>query len=126
MNYNELMKNRYDKYAQSGDYTFDQPQVQEEAAPQAQAPATATEKGMAGAASAVSKGGGGMDVISQGLMASGNPYAMAAGLGLSAANSIVKGRNERAQQRYQAELEKINQRQQAISKMAQIGQGLRA
>jgi len=126
MDYNQLMKNRYDKYAQSGDYTFDQPEVQEEAAPQPQAPATATEKGMAGAANAVSKGGGGMDVISQGLMASGNPYAMAAGLGLSAANSIVKGRNERAQQRYEAELKKVNERQNAIAKMAQIGQGLRA
>jgi hypothetical protein len=55
-----------------------------------------------------------------------NPYLLGAGLGISALSSIQKGKNQREQQKYQAELEKYNQRQQAIARMAQISQGLKA
>lgn len=129
MDYNELMKNRYDKYATSGDYNLGKPDLEETPAAPPAAPAkeaTSGQKGMMGAAQTAAQGGGAMDIVNQGLMASGNPYAMAAGLGLSAANAIVQGRNKRAQEKYQAEVDKINKRQEAINRMAQIGQGLRA
>lgn len=52
--------------------------------------------GAAGGAAALSaaKGGSTDDVVTSGLMASGNPYAMAAGLGLAAFNADTKAKNE--------------------------------
>ena len=130
MDYNELMKNRYQKYANSGEFDLGTPEVTSEVpeapAPVAPAKQTATEKGTGAAMQTAAQGGGAMDILQQGLMASGHPGGMAAGLGLAAANSIVQGRNQRAQDRYKAEVEKINKRQDAINRMAQIGQGLRA
>ena len=128
--YEDVMKERYAKYANSGDFNLggEQPAEQAPAAPVAP-PAkemTATEKGSGAAMKTAAAGGGAMDILNQGLVASGNPYAMAAGLGLSAANSIVQGRNQRAQDAYKAEVDKINKRQEAINRMAMIGQGLRA
>jgi hypothetical protein len=64
--------------------------------------------------------------ISTALMASGNPYAMGAGLGLQTLGAMKKGENERIQNRYADEIKKINARQSAINKLAQIGQGLKA
>lgn len=59
-------------------------------------------------------------------MATANPYAVGAGLALQTASSIKKGQNQRQQQKYLAEVEKVNARQNAINKMAQIGQSLKA
>jgi len=127
MDYNELMKNRYDKFASSGQFDLGTPDLEETPAPAAPAKElSAREKGIAQGVQTAAQGGGAMDIIQQGLMASGHPAAMGAGLGLAAANAIVQGRNQRAQDKYKAEVEKINKRQEAINKMAQIGQGLRA
>jgi hypothetical protein len=127
MDYEEVMKNRYNKLLESGDYNFDKPNLEDTPAPAAPAkPATSMEKGMEGAMQTAAAGGGAMDILQKGLMASGHPGGMAAGLGLAAANSIVQGRNKRAQDKYEAEVKKINARQEAINKMAMLGQGLRA
>jgi hypothetical protein len=130
MDYNELMKERYAKYANSGDFNLGGEQPDEEAPAAPVAPPakemTATEKGSGAAMKTAAAGGGAMDILQQGLMASGHPGGMAAGLGLSAANAIVQGRNQRAQDAYQAEIKKINERQDAINRMAMIGQGLKA
>lgn len=131
--YEETMKNRYDKYANSGEFNLGGEQPAEEAPAAPAAPVappakelTAKEKGTKQAVQTAAQGGGAMDILQQGLMASGSPYGMAAGLGLSAANAIVQGRNKRAQDAYNAEIDKINKRQEAINRMSMIGQGLRA
>ena len=82
--------------------------------------------GAMAAGKTIAQGGAPEDAVAQGLMMSGNPYAMGAGLALQTASGIKKGQNARAQQRYEAEVERVNARQNAINKMAQIGQGLRA
>ena len=82
--------------------------------------------GAAAAGKTLAEGGKPEDAISQGLIMSGNPYAMGAGMALQTASAIKKGQNQRNQQRYLAEVEKANARQTAINKMAQIGQGLKA
>ena len=127
MDYEETMRKRYENFQNSGQYDLGKPDLQETPAPVAPAKElTGKEKGIGAAAQTAAQGGGAMDIIQQGLMASGHPAAMGAGLGLAAANAIVQGRNKRAQERYDAEVKKINARQEAINKMAQLGQGLRA
>lgn len=84
----------------------------------------------AGVQSAMANGGSPLDMAGSGMtsagMLSANPYLVGAGLGVSALSSIQKGRNQREQNRYLAEVQKYNARQSAIQKMAQIGQGLKA
>jgi hypothetical protein len=67
--------------------------------------------------------GGGLTTMGA---ATANPWLMGAGLALSTAGSIKQGQNQRAQQRYQAEIKKLQDRQDAINRLAQIGQGLKA
>ena len=75
-------------------------------------------------------GGSAMDVGAGGLTAAGmysaQPWLVGAGLGLSALSSIQKGKNQREQNRYLAEVQKYEQRQNAYNKLAQLGQGLKA
>ncbi len=86
--------------------------------------------GMQGAQQQVAAGGNGMDTLGGGMAtmgaATGNPYLVGAGLGVSALSSITKGKNAQANARYQAQVNQYNQRQQAIQKMAEIGKGLKA
>jgi hypothetical protein len=58
--------------------------------------------------------------------ASGNPELAAAGLGLQAAGMIQQAKQAQRNAKYTAEVNKVNARQDAINKMAQVGQGLRA
>jgi hypothetical protein len=84
-------------------------------------------KGSAQAAgNQLSKGAGIEDVASSALIASGNPYAMGAGLGLATLSGINKGEQANRDARYKAEVARINARQEAINKLAQISQGLKA
>jgi hypothetical protein len=87
-------------------------------------------KGGAGAVQGMAQGqdkavalGGGLTTAG---MATANPILTGAGLALSTAGAIKQGQNQRAQQRYQAELQKLQSRQDAINRLAQIGQGLKA
>lgn len=59
-------------------------------------------------------------------MATANPYLTGAGLGLQALSMVQKQKNAQAAQQYQAEIQKYNARQQAIARMAQLGQSLKA
>jgi hypothetical protein len=78
------------------------------------------------AGSSLAQGGSGVDAASAGLMASGNPYAMAGGLALQTISAINKSKQQREQNRYLAEVQRVKARQDAIDKMASIGQNLRA
>lgn len=86
--------------------------------------------GAAGVQSAMANGGSPLDMAGSGMtsagMMSGQPWLVGAGLGVTALSSIQKGKNQREQNRYLAEVQKYNARQSAIQKMAQIGQGLKA
>lgn len=86
--------------------------------------------GAAGVQSAMASGGSPLDMAGSGMtsagMMSANPYLVGAGLGVTALSSIQKGKNQRDQNRYLAEVQKYNARQAAIQKMASIGQGLKA
>ena len=88
--------------------------------------ASAGEKGGLAAAKTAASGGNALDVASTGLMASGHPYAVGAGLALQTINTINKRKQQQEQNRYIAELQKVQARQEAINKLAQIGQNLRA
>lgn len=58
--------------------------------------------------------------------ATAQPELVAAGLALQTAGMIQQGKTNQENAKYVAEVNKINARQNAIDKMSQIGQGLRA
>jgi hypothetical protein len=53
------------------------------------------------------------------------PYVAGAGLALQTASMINQGRANRRKMAYEAELQKVQARQNAINKMAEIGRGLK-
>ena len=63
---------------------------------------------------------------SEALIAFGDPSMKALGLGLATAAKIGEVKRQNQIDRYNAEVKRIQARQDAINKMAQIGQGLRA
>jgi hypothetical protein len=65
----------------------------------------AMENGAAGAAQTAANGGSADQVVSSGLIASGNPYAMAAGLTLSAVNANQQAEYQRQVAQREAELQ---------------------
>lgn len=71
-----------------------------------------------GAASAAASGGGAADIASAGLIASGNPYAMAAGVGLGMMSASAKRKreaaNKREENRYNAETDRRNSTMRAL------------
>ena len=67
-----------------------------------------------------------MDVVGSFLMMSKNPYMMGAGLGLKTLSAIGQKKQEQKQREYQAKVAAINARRDAINRLAQIGQSLRA
>jgi hypothetical protein len=81
--------------------------------------------GMAGAQT-LANGGSKEDAMAAGLMATGNPYAMGAGLGLMAYSTVEKKKQERRNAEYQAKLKQAENRRSAINSLASIGQNLKA
>lgn len=78
------------------------------------------------AGSTLAQGGSGLDAAGAGLMASGNPKAMAAGPALQTISGINKSKQQREQNRYLVEVQRVKARQDAIDRLASIGQNLRA
>ena len=78
-----------------------------------------TNSGMAAGQTAI------QDVAAAGLMAAPHPAAKAAGLGLMALSSVNKQKQQNKINKYNAEVARIKARQEAINRMAQIGQSLR-
>lgn len=74
------------------------------------------------AAKTAAKGGSGEDVVSSGLMATGNPYAIAAGLALSTISSAQKAKQQRRMKEYEDAIAKANQRRTSLENLANIGQ----
>jgi predicted membrane-bound mannosyltransferase len=84
----------------------------------------------AGAAQSIAKGNSPIDAAGSGLVtygaATANPYMVGAGLALSTASNISDSKNQQAQDRYVAEVQRVKARQDAIDRLAQIGQNLKA
>lgn len=78
------------------------------------------------AAETLAKGGSGTDAAAAGLLATKNPYAIAAGLGLMTLSSIEKRKQEQKQTKYLAQLKEVEARRDALNKLADIGQRLKA
>lgn len=66
-----------------------------------------------------------LDTASTGLMTFGDPNMKAVGLGLMAAKGVADTAQAQRRARYEAEVARAKARQDAIEKMANIGQGLR-
>ena len=79
-----------------------------------------------GAAKTLAKGGSAEDAAASGLMATGHPAAIGAGLGLMAYSTVQKKKQERKQQEYEAALKQAESRRSAITNLANIGQNLKA
>lgn len=79
-----------------------------------------------GAAQTLAKGGSAEDAAAAGLMATGDPIAMGAGLGLMTYSTIQKNKQARRQQEYEAKLKQAESRRSAITNLANIGQNLKA
>jgi hypothetical protein len=71
-------------------------------------------------------GGKASDAAAAGLIATGNPYAIGAGLALSTYSGIQKKKQEQKQNKYVAELQKAEARRDALNRLSQIGQSLKA
>ncbi len=96
----------------------------------ASSPGMGAAQGANAAIQSNSAGGSKTATLGAGLTAAGtataNPYLIGAGLVLSSAASINKSKNDRQQNRYLAEMQKYQARQQAIQNMASIGANLKA
>lgn len=66
-------------------------------------------------------GGSGADLASAGLMASGNPYLIAAGAGLGVLSGASKNRQMRERERIANEMDR---RQRVMTAMSQLGTGV--
>lgn len=100
--------------------------AQPEAVAGAKPESSGASQGVMAAGQTAAQGGNAMDTVSSGLMMSGNPKAMAAGLALQTVNQVNKAKQQREQNRYLAEVQRVKARQDAIDRLAQIGQNLRA
>jgi len=75
--------------------------------------------------SSMQSGGSTTDALSSAGMASGNPYAMAAGTGLAVLSANQKRKQDAENQRAQSENSRISNQQAALSKMMEVANGLR-
>ena len=80
---------------------------------------------MAGAGKNMAAGGSAEDAVSAGLMSSGNPYAMAAGLGLQVVSASDKAKQERANQEAAYKNAANTRRQKAIQDLVMTARGMR-
>jgi hypothetical protein len=78
------------------------------------------------AASTLAQGGSAKDAVATGLVATGNPWAIGAGLGLMTLSSIEKKKQQQKETEYKNKLAQVEARKSSIDRLAQIGQGMRA
>ena len=83
-----------------------------------------TKKAGEAAAKQAISGGSGVDIGSSALMATGNPYAMAAGAGLA----VLSGARKRAESEHETrqilKQKRLERQQNAINKMIEVSRGL--
>jgi hypothetical protein len=78
-----------------------------------------------GASGAAAKGGGVEDVAAAGLLATGNPVGIGAGLGMMTLSAVNKQKQANRQAEYENKVREQQIRQDAINNLAHIGQGLK-
>lgn len=84
------------------------------------------KSGGVSAAATLAKGGSAEDAAAAGLLATGHPAAIGAGLGLMAYSTVQKNKQAKRQQEFEAKLRQIEARKSAITNLARIGQNLKA
>lgn len=77
------------------------------------------------AISTAAQGGSAADIASSGMIASGNPYAMAGGYGLAVLSAGQKKRQAEEDAKAQAQNQRIQNQQSALARMMQMAEGLR-
>jgi hypothetical protein len=70
------------------------------------------------------KGGNAMDVAGAGLMATGNPYAMAAGLGLMTLSGAQKAKQAKNEQKYKEAVARAEAKRSSLETLSGLGQRL--
>jgi len=68
----------------------------------------------------------GLNTAADAAMMFGGPKGMAIGLGLKTLQSVNQAKQQQRMNKYNAEVQRIQARQDAINRLAQIGQGLKA
>jgi hypothetical protein len=111
--YSEAGKEAYNPKRMSNTRKASKPQVE-------MAPMDMKAGGMS-AASTAAQGGSGADIASSGLMATGNPYAMAGGLALGVISSGQKRKASEKKAEAQAEMQR---RQNVMQAMQNFGVGI--
>ena len=75
-------------------------------------------------ASNISSGASTEDIASQGLIMSGNPYAMGAGLGLAVISADAKRKQRDREMKAQMQIDRIERQQRALSSLMSLSQGM--
>lgn len=68
----------------------------------------------------------GLDTVADAAIAFGGPKGAAIGLGLKTLQAVNESKRQQKLDRYKAEVARIQAKQDAINRLAQIGQGLKA
>ena len=92
---------------------------------QAAAGITPSQRAALAATRTAAGGGSRADVVSGGLMATGNPYAIAAAAGLQVMSATRKREQRNKELQHQAKLERISRQQRALENMTGVAQSLR-
>ena len=108
---------------------YDRTHIEEDsgdmAASQAAAGVTPSQRAALAATSTAAGGGSKADVVSGGLVATGNPYAIAAAAGIQVLSASKKREQRNKELQYQAKLERITRQQRALESMTGVAQSLR-
>lgn len=79
----------------------------------------------AAAMQTMASGGDATDIATSGLMMSGNPYAMAAGAGLSVLSAGSKRKQQEQEAKAISKQQRIERQQRALENLTSVSQGLR-
>lgn len=126
---NERAARRFRPAQEQEDSLYDSTEIVDDsgdlAASQAASGLTPSQRAGLAAAKSVAGGGSTEDVIAGGLMASGNPYAIAAGAGIQVLSASKKREQANKELQYKAKLERISRQQRALESMTGVAQSLR-
>lgn len=86
---------------------------------------TASQRAGQNAVRTASSGGSAMDIGTGALMASGNPYAMGAGVGLAVLSASQKREQAEEEARYMREQNKISSQKEALSRLMDMSNSLK-
>lgn len=87
--------------------------------------ATPSARAGSAAVKTLASGGDVTDIATSGLMASGNPYALGAGVGLAVLSAGAKRKKQEQDTKAIAKQQRIERQQRALENLTSVSQGLR-